>query len=45
MSARKNGLAGSSDWSDSIDDMGYLMGGKIGREIFAIAFWLCELSV
>jgi len=42
VSVLKYGLAGSSDRSDSIDDMGYLMGGKIGREIFAIAFWLCE---
>jgi len=33
---------GPSNKSDSIDDMGYLMGGRIGREIFAIAFWLCK---
>lgn len=30
--------------SDSIDDMGYLLGGRIGKEIFAVVYWLCMFS-
>lgn len=31
-----------SSWVDCIDDMGYLIAGPIGREVLAVASWICE---
>lgn len=27
--------------SDSVDDVGFMLGGKVGRELMALFFWLC----
>lgn len=30
-----------SFWTDSVDDVGFLLGGRVGRELMALFFWLC----